>query len=546
MGLNVDNDIVQLWMQEVLNNRGKNAQLTFKYCEDIIEYAKENKDDALLGFAYYYCAETYYCLNDGENFFRMVAKALAYQNRAQQWELMAKSYNFMGISAMNRGNAPIALDYYLNGLNLCKEHHYPDLEALINSNVATLNLQTRRYTQAQEFLEKAYNYVHKNPHLESYHSSMLCIYTNLAKSLFCQNKYEEADAVFKKIYAHHWKYADELERIAVGCAEALYYHKIGNIAQRDACIENIQSNIIENVAIMDIFDDYYDYCMMLLDCDDDASFWKIVETMEPLVRSLNIYNLHLRIISLKIKFYRKNNQSAEFLQAAGLYYNISELMEQENRNMINSVLNLRRNLEQANKERIMVQAQNQILIEKSETDPLTNLANRFRLNDYSEAIFEKAQREQIPLTVEILDIDYFKEFNDNYGHQQGDRCLSAIADVLKSLMKEYGAFCARYGGDEFIIIYEGISKEQARSLASELKRRIMELSIEHHYSKALPIVTISQGLCWDIPTEGNRMWDFLHAADEMLYKVKTFSRNNYCLGELTQEGIIGDLGNSNA
>ena len=97
---------------------------------------------------------------------------------------------------------------------------------------------------------------------------------------------------------------------------------------------------------------------------------------------------------------------------------------------------------------------------------------------------------------------------------------------IKKLTEEYDAFCARYGGDEFVIIIKGISHDEMVAFCSKLRERVLECGLEHRYSKVMPMVTISQGACWGIPLRGNRMWDYLHAADDMLYKVKNFSRNN--------------------
>ena len=171
------------------------------------------------------------------------------------------------------------------------------------------------------------------------------------------------------------------------------------------------------------------------------------------------------------------------------------------------------------------------LPEKSETDALRRLANRFRLNDYLDQVFEKALSEQTPLAMEILDIDYFKQYNDNYGHQAGDECIKRIAKQLE-LMQNEMIFCARYGGDEFIILYQNMTEEAVRHAAEGLRQRIIDLGIQHAYSKAMPIVTISQGICYDIPKDDTKSWDFLHAADAMLYQVKKKSRNDLALGHL--------------
>ena len=93
-------------------------------------------------------------------------------------------------------------------------------------------------------------------------------------------------------------------------------------------------------------------------------------------------------------------------------------------------------------------------------------------------------------------------------------------------------FCARYGGDEFIIIYAGISAEEVYAKAGALRQNIMNLKLEHLYSNALPIVTISQGISYGIPENGNRSWDFLHTADMLLYQVKKRSRNDICIADI--------------
>ena len=268
----------------------------------------------------------------------------------------------------------------------------------------------------------------------------------------------------------------------------------------------------------------------MLEGDKNDELWHFLEIIEPMIRSFNITYMQMMEISLKIKYYKKNKKHAEYLQAAGLYYELSEKQRQETQSMINNVLLLRRRLETANRMRREVEEQNQILEHRSEHDPLTKLPNRFKLNDFADKAFTRAKENQTAFAIEILDIDYFKEFNDNYGHQKGDVCLTGVADVISSMVDEYGVFGARYGGDEFVLIYENVTMEQAERFADELKKKVMELNMEHKYSKALPIVTISQGVCHGYPKEGEKVSDYLHVADEMLYRMKKKTRNNYCVG----------------
>lgn len=529
------NEIIRFWTEEVYKNRQKDAEVTLKYCNDIIDYGLKVCDSKLIGFGYYYSAETYYCLNDGSHFYETVSKALDYLQQAKEWEFVVRCYNYLGIMACTGGNLPFALDYYLNAIKYCQDYDLPEMEAILNINAGALNLQCERYTEAQRCLEQAFSYINEHPECEKYHMYMLGIYENLAKCFIFQGQYDRVEEIQRHVYREHWKYADEIDKMSVLCTEALYYFHTHQFEKLDECIEMIDQGTTENMSIMDIFDDYYEYCKVLLEYNKEKEFWNVIETLETMTKNINILNLHLKIISMKMKFYRKHSQSADYLRAAGLYYEISEMMDKEQKEMMNNVLNLRRSLETVNR-------QNEILTEKSEQDALTKMPNRFKLNEQAEISFERALMEGTPIAVEILDIDYFKEFNDNYGHQEGDQCLIAVANAIKEMTEGQERFCARYGGDEFILIYEGICFEEAMEKEKELKRKIMSLELEHNYSKALPIVTVSQGMCWDVPVEGSRVWDFLHKADEMLYRVKKHSRNNYCIGHLRDEDevVIGD------
>lgn len=136
---------------------------------------------------------------------------------------------------------------------------------------------------------------------------------------------------------------------------------------------------------------------MLLECDKESEFWHILDTLDPMIRNFNITNMQLKAISLKIRFYKKHNKNAEYLQAAGLYYEISVKMEKESKEMMNNVLNLRNRLERANRERKAVEMENLILAEKSETDSLTGLANRGKLNIYADRIFNRAYEQKQPV-----------------------------------------------------------------------------------------------------------------------------------------------------
>lgn len=526
-------EIVQGWLEIVEENCHQDAELTLKYCEDIIDYGKKTCDDGLVALGYYYEGVVYYVINDGSHFYEAVTKGLSYLSKVEEWELMARCYNFLGIFTVNHGNAAIGLDYYLNALQCCKKGNNEAFASTVRINMGVLNILYGRYSDAIELLQQSFDYYSKHPELDRYDDYMICVYENMAKAYLCKGDIIESKCCFENIYAEHGDYLKDEALLTVLATEAMYYHFAGKDETCEEKIARIHEEITPNLPIMDMFDDFYDYCQILLERECKEEFWKLVDIMEPMVKSLDITNLILKVLSLKIKFYRKHKMHAEYLQASALHFEYSERSAEENRVMMNNVLNLRKSLENVSLEKQEIEQRNAVLQAKSETDALTGISNRFRLNEYSKEVFSKAIKAGTSIAMEILDIDYFKGYNDYYGHQKGDECIQKVASAVKS-MEEFGAFTARYGGDEFVLIYEDVTKEQLVEYVAELRKRVMALEIEHTMSKISYNVTISQGVCLDIPVEGNGMEDYLQIADNMLYRVKQRKRNNFCVGNLIE------------
>ena len=172
--------------------------------------------------------------------------------------------------------------------------------------------------------------------------------------------------------------------------------------------------------------------------------------------------------------------------------------------------------------------ENLVLQKKSEIDALTGLPNRMSYDEYSVELEKYLHANQKTLGVEILDIDYFKQYNDNYGHQNGDECIKMIAGELQKLVQDCPKiYAARYGGDEFVIIYPGLLYSEVEGFVKKLKKNIQGNAVEHKFSKAADVVTVTQGVCFDIFSQGKTIVDFLKRADEALYEEKKIGRNSY-------------------
>ena len=158
-------------------------------------------------------------------------------------------------------------------------------------------------------------------------------------------------------------------------------------------------------------------------------------------------------------------------------------------------------------------------------DGLTGIANRRRLNDFLSQEWRRAIRSSKNLSLILLDIDYFKNYNDYYGHQEGDICLQKIALMFQKILERSTDLVARYGGEEFCFVMPETPLEGTIYLAKQIQHGIAELAIPHLKSAISSIVTVSMGLASIIPTLNNDYNDLLKIADQKLYLAKHNGRN---------------------
>jgi len=161
----------------------------------------------------------------------------------------------------------------------------------------------------------------------------------------------------------------------------------------------------------------------------------------------------------------------------------------------------------------------------SEQDALTGLSNRRGLKNKAELIWSYCQRRKVPVGIIALDIDFFKKYNDKFGHLEGDKCIRAIADTLKESVRRSSDIITRTGGEEFLIFVQDITPKEILSLALKIRTNIEEQSIIHAYCGISKYVTVSMGISTTIPKFNYKFNDLYDEADRALYQAKKNGRN---------------------
>jgi len=186
-------------------------------------------------------------------------------------------------------------------------------------------------------------------------------------------------------------------------------------------------------------------------------------------------------------------------------------------------------LEQSNKEKEYQKAElekaNLVLQQQSLKDPLTDLWNRRHFDETLHLEWKRALRYKRPLSLLMIDIDQFKAYNDNYGHQAGDKCLQRVAKELMSAFSRASDLAVRYGGEEFIVIIPELEREEVLEKAYSVRKAVENLKIDHTHSPVSCYVTISIGVAATVPDKNSSPKDLLLEADKALYRAKAVGRN---------------------
>ena len=173
-----------------------------------------------------------------------------------------------------------------------------------------------------------------------------------------------------------------------------------------------------------------------------------------------------------------------------------------------------------------------LLTEHASKDPLTGLNNRREFDVHLERAWRRACRYKLNLGLIFMDIDYFKQYNDLYGHLKGDDALIQVASAINESLYRSEDFAARYGGEEFVVVLPGLDEENLITVAQRIKSNIAKLNIQHCYNNAEGMLTLSVGVCLTKANADNHSKMMLKAADEALYEAKKSGRDKVVVKKL--------------
>ncbi len=489
------------------------------------EVAYEMEDFALQGFVHFHMADALYTFEKGYASFREnLAKAISFFELAGENELLARAYNYVAVDALNNGSFDVAYLYLMNAMHTCEKIENNYLLSLINNNIGQVYARMHSY-------EKAIDYVREGTRLQGLSSKDdFYYYQNMINGYFSEGMLSalmgDVEGA-KKANAEIAKLEEEADIsntpsvfIPLSMLRVIISVFEGSEEEFEARSKDIIEKLQGAYRVYDFITDIEDFCHILIDHGKLDTAQEVINVVKSTVETSPVILMKKIISSLEIAIFEKMGDVEKVNLHLREQYHLAEQQQDEQNRIYQYSIDLINIMNNQRKEQERIRLENKMLQSQVEKDPLTGLANRLKFDQLISSMFENAKEHKTLFAVSIMDIDMFKDYNDTYGHLAGDICLQTVANVIQDVSDRHGVFCARYGGDEFVMLYERKNDEEVKNIAHELGKRVLEEDIAFGDTDKNVRVSISQGICNSIPAEGQSQNDFLNEADNALYAVK--------------------------
>lgn len=441
-------------------------------------------------------------------------------------ELRKKSsaLNVLSIILDEMGNDAMSMECLLEAIDDSLEIEAFDMASKVYNNLGSKFMYLKSYERALDYFKKALDMFEKaveNNQASDIDIQAFALVLNLnISTTYCymgnNEKAREYYAIAKEKSTH--PYCEKV-LFTFQCFEGMVLWKTGDEKQAAELIDTI----IEGARNCEYTTDYletFSELLELLKAMKEYDKWKeVLELIESRMKDeMSLYD-KMGLIELWLDYYKATNNSEEYVKISSKYYELyqeKEFHEYEKRaEMLESMTEMRRSRKQKE------QTDKIVFL-----DPLTQIGNRNRLLRDSDEFIRTSATNKTSISIGLVDVDYFKECNDTYGHIVGDECLKSVAKVLTEAVGERGNVY-RYGGDEFLILMPAISEEEVLVVGKAIKDKFDELNIPNINSPVVPHVSVSQGYTQVYASINDTIEKLINSADSVLYSVKRGGRNNY-------------------
>ncbi len=516
---------IQSLIGEIRQMRSEANTKMIALTKKLLRVAKKTGDRRLIGYAYYMVADAEYFFGvDDAGMQKNLLSAISYLSSLEEYTLLGRVYNLLGVNAIIHGNQTVALDYYLLTQKYAELADGTFLLGFADVNISYIYMELEDYRQALKYLMKGIRIIRRHKADSFYYRNLSICYYRLGYCYIQLGHPQKALAVLGKSQELYEKASQPTVFPGEFVLDGLAVHTYHALSMEEECNRYLEKlmKVIETYEVsVDSLDDIIRMGEYLLSIGRSVEAGRILQILEVGEKKISVVNLKLMLSEFRLHYYEvsgnKDQKDAELVH----FYRLTQENKREKMLSDRFMLDVRQKLEEMTMKQKDLEREKQMLVRMASYDELTGLPNRYSLNAFSSEAFERAFARQTTLAFEILDIDYFKQYNDTYGHQAGDEVLQLIAGVLTFFVKSHErVYAGRYGGDEFVVLYENYTDDEVMEMANELRRHVRDLRILNEGVSEDTYLSISQGIRNTVPHASNKIWDYMYAADNALYDVK--------------------------
>lgn len=507
----------------------------------VYETAKKNKLYSMQGYSLIGLALVSRIKSEVNECIKYSYSALEIFEKTHEIKGKVQAINLLGVAYYYSAMYEQALNYLFQALDIIKEHEDDYLKSCILNNIGEVFREAGRYEDSLECYHKALKYAYKNKAIYNVAS----IFNNIGEIQFVQHKYKEAVEYYAKGYE---LLINQNDMIMLGEVE----NNIGKVHLINMDYDKAQDFFSDAIGRLEkinnkyyIIDAYMNMAKLKTMTNNKECFLYfekaiiVAKESKAQKKLATVYKTMAEFYELKgnyqeaLKYYKEYHiidqaitisSTGEKLEILKMEFEhitekeelkkfkfINQRLETEiynKKNELEYILNLNKNLE-----------------EEVNIDELTGIPNRRYINNTLKIKFNESLKEDISISIFIIDIDKFKKFNDNWGHSRGDECLKKVAGVFEFVKFGKNHVIGRYGGEEFIYYAKGLDYEESLLLGKKLKNEVEKLGLKYNDDENSPVLTISLGGIVSKAGKYASIFEMIDIADRELYKVKNSGRN---------------------
>ena len=508
-------------MKRILEVRYTDLEEEKKLCSQLLVLAEKKRYYYGIAFAYVYLLDSHLALGEYAScdFFLIRANTLCWDYGFDDLQMML--CNCAGLYYQKLNDDQLALSYFLKGKKLSEKMGDAGLACKFYNNIGYALAYRNDWETAKAYFQLAYETMEGNLKDENILNAISCL-TNLAETCNHVGDHEGARMALERCEALG---EDSIySRIRLGCSWSAYYAAIDDhvscTKEADKLIAMDLSAVEDQFFVCDMVEGL---CNNMLHIEDRQRSGQLLDMIDKMTYDESL-SLQFRVQCLKIKYWETYDRSDKLKEAYKEYYRIARrIMALEDEMLVQS-LRTKIKMHQAKQDHERMRRRNWELETESQLDKLTGLYNRRYFNKLVSKMVHNQEVKVLGFI--MIDVDYFKQYNDFYGHFKGDDALRAVADVLSKNANEK-VYISRYGGDEFVCLCVNLQDMEVEQYIQRVMEDLKSRKVPHEKHVTSDLLTISVGYSNEMIETGIEPEELLDLADRALYEVKAGRKNGY-------------------